>query len=193
MKRLLILFVLLGGVLNEAVAQAVEDGPSAPEGGTTASTDARQAKRLQDPPPTEPSATTEEDQSGFLVAGAGIGSPSGIVLIGGYYFSPCAVRISGGSWGPSWNGWQADLGVNLSRGSLFAQGVSVIGGHWSANPILPDDQGVPLKQVRTQDYIGGAYDMYLSGFFVQVGIVFPQRPAGPAEVTLQLAYLFGIR
>jgi hypothetical protein len=127
------------------------------------------------------------------VLGAGIGSPSGVVLMGGYYFPPLALRISGGSWRKSWSGWQADLGVNLSKGSFFAQGLSVIGGRWNANPVLPDIQRVLAEQVETQSYLGVAYDMYLSGFFVQIGLAFPQRPAGAAEVAMQLAFLIGIR
>jgi hypothetical protein len=135
----------------------------------------------------------ESDQSGFAVLGAGIGSPSGVVLVGGYYCSPFALRLSGGSWGKSWNGWQADLGVNLSRGSFFAQGLSLIGGRWTANPVLPDKQGMLAEQVETQSYLGIAYDMYVSGLFVQMGLAFPRQPAGPAEAAVQLAFLIGMR
>ncbi len=133
-----------------------------------------------------PFAKGKTDDGDFLVVGGGIGSPAGITLIGGYYFKPLVLRVSGGYWKKGWDGVQGDLGINLSRSSSFAMGVSLVAGRFRANPL--NDQGE--KQLFVQNYVGLTYDMYLSGFFLQAGLGAGNGDYPNPQVLFQIGYLF---
>jgi hypothetical protein len=128
----------------------------------------------------------KSDDGDFLAVGGGIGSPAGVTLIGGYYVAPIAFRVSGGYWHEGWNGIQGDFGVTLTRSSSLNMGISLVVGKFSVDPV--DDRGE--KQLFSQHYVGLAYDMYLSGFFLQAGLGTGNGDYPNPQALLQLGYLF---
>jgi len=137
-------------------------------------------------------AVTGESGPGAAVAalGAGFGTPGGITGIGGVFIAPLAVRVSGGYWGKQWNGFQGDIGVLLNSSPLFAHGISLVGGVFRVNPLIPDNAGVPREQSKMVHYVGAAYDAYLGGFFLQIGLAHGRGDYPDPQLLVQCAYLF---
>lgn len=128
----------------------------------------------------------------FFALGAGIGTPAGFTFIGGFYFAPVALRISGGAWGPHWNGFQADLSLIFNHTSAFAQGVSLVGGVFRTNPVLLDAAGNLSEQTKSVHYLGGTFDMYLAGFFLQIGLAHGRGDYPNPQLLVQAGYLFAL-
>ena len=131
-----------------------------------------------------------EDVGGMAVIGAAVGTPAGVSLVGGYYFSGLAVRVSGGSWGRYEYGLQGDCSVILNRGSLFSHGIALFAGRFSTQT---HDDAAGFDVVRTQNYAGAGYDLFLAGFYLEAGLGFGTSRApeyrNPLPV-LQAGYLF---
>ncbi len=132
---------------------------------------------------------SRSDSRSYAVFGPAIGSPSGISLIAGYYFDPVALRVSGGYWGKAWNGAQGDIGITLSQSAWLAQGISFVAGMFKVNPIVGDTQ-VQQRQPKSERYMGLAYDAYLSGFFLQLGLGAGKGDYQNPQLLLQCGYLF---
>ncbi len=126
------------------------------------------------------------DERGFFMVGAGMGTPSGIMLIAGYDFGPCALRASGGGWTKGWYGIQGNLAIHFNRSSSFAQGVSIIGGRLGANPVATE--GVRVS--KAQNFLGLTYDIYLSGFVFQAGLAFGKGDYPSPDGVYQCGYVF---
>jgi hypothetical protein len=129
--------------------------------------------------------SSSSGSEGILAVGAVIGAPTGISLMGGYYFKNFAVRLSGGSWGKEWNGFQGDLSYNLTRSLSFSTNVSLIGGQYG-NTLKDVSLG---ESVKRQRYWGLAYDVYLSGFFLQTGVGFGSGDYPSPQFLFQCGYL----
>jgi hypothetical protein len=129
--------------------------------------------------------SSSSGSEGILAVGAVIGTPSGVSFMGGYYFKNFAVRLSGGSWGKEWNGFQGDLSYNLTRSSSFSTNVSLIGGQYG-NTLKDVSLG---ESVKRQRYWGLAYDVYLSGFFLQTGVGFGSGDYPSPQFLFQCGYL----
>ena len=141
--------------------------------------------------------TTHTEEAGpgdarFVALGAGIGTPAGFTFIGGIYFAPLAVRVSGASWGPRWNGFQADLSLVFNHTSNFAQGLSLVAGVFRTNPVLPDASGTLVEQSKSDHYVGGTFDMYLAGFFFQIGLAHGRGDYPNPQLLVQCGYLFAL-
>jgi hypothetical protein len=128
----------------------------------------------------------------FIALGAGIGTPAGFTFIGGLYFAPVALRISGGVWGQRWNGFQGDLSLIFNHTSAFAQGVSLVAGVFRTNPVLPDAAGNLSEQTKSVHYVGGTFDMYLAGFFLQIGLAHGRGDYPNPQLLMQTGYLFAL-
>jgi hypothetical protein len=135
----------------------------------------------------------QSDEHGFPVLGAVIGTPSGISLVGGYYFKDFAFRASGGWWEKGWYGVQGDLSVFLSRSSSFAQGLSLIAGRFGTRVVVPGDQQQDVVQQLRQSYAGLSYDAYYAGFFLQIGLGFGKGDFPNPNLAFQCGYLFELR
>ena len=136
----------------------------------------------------------KDDTSGarFLAIGAGIGTPSGITFLAAGYLAPIALRVSGGYWGEHWNGVQGDIGILFNSSSSFAHGISVIGGVFRTNPITVSADGAQEEVSKMVQYIGAAYDVYLSGFFLQIGLAHGQGDYPNPQLMMQFGYLFAL-
>ncbi len=133
-----------------------------------------------------------EGDARFVALGAGIGSPSGVTVNAAGYFAPVALRLSGGYWGSRWNGFQGDLGILFNSSPSFAHGISLIGGVFRTNPLLPNDSGAIQERDRIVHYVGAAYDMYLSGFFFQIGLAHGHGDYPDPQLAVQCGYLFAL-
>ena len=120
--------------------------------------------------------------------GAGIGVPSGVALVAGYDFGPIALRISGGGWDKGWYGLQGDLAIHFSRAKDFSHGVSLIGGRLGTNPVGDDGS----RSLRSQDFYGLTYDVYLAGFVLQVGLMFGKWDYASPDAVYQFGYVFAL-
>jgi hypothetical protein len=138
----------------------------------------------------DPEARDDTSGAGFLGIGAGIGSPSGITVIVSACYAPIVVRVSGGYWGASWNGVQGDIGFLFNSSPYFAHGISFIGGVFRTNPLLPNERGAPAEADKRVRYFGAAYDVYLSGFYLQVGLARGQGDYPNPQLAMQFGYLF---
>lgn len=132
-----------------------------------------------------PADSASSGSEGILALGAIIGTPSGVSFMGGYYSKIFALRLSGGSWGREWNGFQGDVSYNLTRSSSFSTNVSLIGGQYR-NTLKDVSAG---ESVKRQRYWGLAYDVYLSGFFLQTGVGFGSGDYPSPQFLFQCGYL----
>lgn len=133
-------------------------------------------------------ATMDSGGAGFFEFGAGVGSPSGVCLIGGYDAGLFAGRLSGGYWKKGWNGVQADIAINFIRSSSLAMGASLLGGRFVVNPL--NERGE--EQLYSVRYLGVAYDIYLAGFFLQAGLAGGKGDYPNPQAIIQVGYLFAI-
>lgn len=133
-----------------------------------------------------------EKKDRFFTLGGTIGSPAGANINLGYYFDNYSIRLSGMYYQKYSNGAQLDLGYIFHRtnspGFSIKQGVSLVGGIFQMNPLknkfgigqLPFDRKLlelayngPDNLVNwnyTHNYFGLTYDLYLEGFFMQIGV-----------------------
>lgn len=138
------------------------------------------------PTPDSMLSSQNSSTSGSFVLGATLGAPSGISVLGGFYFTDFGMRISGGSWGKNWNGVQGDLSINFLRRSSFVMSISVLAGQFQNKPTDTQQGG----QYVQQKYYGLAYDMYLAGFFLQTGLATGPGEYSNPEFTFQFGYLW---
>lgn len=119
--------------------------------------------------PQVPTTARGEDDGNMAVLGAAVGTPAGVSFVGGYFFNQLALRISGGSWGEYQYGIQGDCSVILNRGSLFSHGIALFAGRFSMDTF----NGTTASNIiRTQNYIGAGYDVFLAGFYLEAGLGF---------------------
>ncbi len=103
-----------------------------------------------------------------FVLGGYIGSPSRAGLTGGFYLGPMALRLSGASFGRSDDGLEGDIGIALTKSDRLIQDVSVVAGFYHASLSSASSGGGDRDM--TQRFVGVAYGVYYSGFFLQAGI-----------------------
>jgi hypothetical protein len=142
--------------------------------------------------PDSAAATPDDGASAarFLAIGAGIGTPSGITFIAAGCYAPIALRVSGGYWGTRWNGIQGDIGLVFNSSASFAHGISVIGGVFRTNPTRIGDSGASGEQSKMVHYFGAAYDAYLAGFYLQVGLAHGRGDYPNPQLVMQFGYMF---
>jgi len=126
----------------------------------------------------------------FLAVGAGVGTPAGISFTAGGYLAPLFLGVSGGYWGTRWNGFQGDIGVLFNSSPGFAHGISVVGGVFRANPVIANAGGAAKETDRIVHYVGAAYDAYLSGFYLQIGLAHGRGDYPNPQLLMQFGYLF---
>ena len=110
------------------------------------------------------------DRDRFFIVGATIGSPTSLSLTAGYYLDALAVRISGAYWNSDWYGIEGSLGVNITRSKDLIQTISIVAGKYGTSVSGVDAVGMPTTTIGRQNYIGGAYTVYYSGFLLQLGL-----------------------
>jgi hypothetical protein len=108
----------------------------------------------------------EQCPSGFAI-GAAVGSPAGLSVTGAFLTEPVSFRISGGAWGKNWYGVQAAASWTFFRGEQFSHGLSLLVGRFGTQTYIDAEKGY---DVRSESYVGAAYDMNLGGFYLEAGL-----------------------
>ncbi len=130
------------------------------------------------------------DSPGTIRVGAGIGTPAGIDLFAGLGLGPVAVKLSGGSWGPDWHGWQVGLTLNLTGGGSLEQGPAVIAGGYTLKPPLAGSEGAAAAPGTSDRYLGLAYDAMVGPVAIQLGLAVQDHHRDHTLVAVQIGYLF---
>ncbi len=132
---------------------------------------------------------SEHEPSGDrFVLGAFIGSPSGIGAAGGLYLGPLAVRVSGASLGHGTDGIEGDIGIALTKSDHLIQDISVVAGSYHTSVSTTAAGGGDLH--TTQRFVGAAYGVYYSGFFLQAGLGKGTGDFPNPELIYRFGYLF---
>lgn len=121
--------------------------------------------------------------------GITLGPPSLLNLNLGYWFGPVGVSLSGMAWFQE-PGIQANIGLKLYDTKTIRHSISVLFGHFRMKERAGSGfWSLPLEAYG--DCFGFSYQLYASGFFLEVGnIRFNNgRLQGERSVTVQIGYL----
>ena len=133
-----------------------------------------------------------EPHSTFAVLGAAVGTPSSIAVIAGLYADGWSVKLSGAPWGPNWRGIQGSVTVPFFHRRDFAHGVALVAGSFRVNPVLPSGVGEAGESVRSERYVGLAYDVLYAGFSLQAGLGAGSGDYKNPQLLIQCGYLITI-
>lgn len=109
----------------------------------------------------------------FFALGPTVGLPSGLNAHASLYLWRFVVRGSGMFYGTDFMGGQADLGFSFLNGSRVRHSLSFVGGYMRRMPLMALDSAFPDSRtgvVQSGTYLGGTYDLFMDGFFVQGGV-----------------------
>ncbi len=128
--------------------------------------------------------------SKMFFAGAAIGSPSSIAIVGGASFGRVLVRASGGSWGNHWDGIQGEIGFRVSCIAALTQSLAVVAGHYRTNVTSQDTRGKPIALLNEERYYALAYDVDYAGFILQLGFASGNGDFPNPQLLWQAGYVF---
>lgn len=109
----------------------------------------------------------------FFAIGPTIGLPSGLNLNASLYLWRFVVRGSGMFYGSDFMGGQADVGFSVFNGARIRHSISFVGGYMRRKPLFALDSAFPDNKTgvsQESTYLGGAYELFMDGFFLQVGV-----------------------
>jgi hypothetical protein len=138
-------------------------------------------------------APAELPDSGRVAVGVAVATPGYANLTARYSLRRMALRLSGGVGGGGRSGVQADVAWMPVRAHDLAMGVALVGGTFTARESAI--VGVNAAQeLHRQLYLGGAFDMILDGFHLQLGLAHGFRDYPPdAQLIVQLGYEIHLR
>ncbi len=134
----------------------------------------------------QPAAHADGEEHNGVGAGLFIGTPSSIGFRARLETGPIVAGVSGGSWGKSWWGYQADAGLIVSQTGRLVQSIDLIAGRFANT--TRDESGV--SQHEREEYLGLAYDVSYAGFFVQLGLAAGRGDYPNPQLVYQFGYLF---
>lgn len=110
----------------------------------------------------------------FFALGATVGIPAGINAHASLYLWRFVLRGSGMFYNKDFLGVQADVGFSFLNGSRLRHSVSFVGGYTKRNPLfaLGSNSTALTETIRSASFLGGAYELFLDGFFLQTGLGF---------------------
>jgi|GEM_PF-2156723 len=127
------------------------------------------------------------------IIGGAIGSPFGLSFVGGVQKKPLSYSISGGFAGKNWYGVQCDVSKPIIETGELTQSIALIAGVYATTVYTTDSEtGSKIKQHNKQNYIGLAYDVNYSGFFLQAGLGAGKGDYANPQLLFQFGYLFKI-
>src|ERR1700737_2418619 len=112
--------------------------------------------------PLSADAPAEPSDRSRLAIGLSIGTPGYANLTGRYSLRNLSLRLSGGFGGGARAGAQGEVALHALQGPDLRIGVALVAGTFSAR--AGQDGGSPPGALRTQRYLGAAYDMVLDRF-----------------------------
>ena len=163
MKNLLLQALLFACLLFSAGSMHAEDKK----------TEAKADKFAQAHQDAEEAINRNRLTNSFFAIGPTIGLPSGLNLNASLYLWRFVVRGSGMFYGSDFMGGQADVGFSLFNGARIRHSVSLVGGYMRRKPLFALDSALPDNKTgisQESTYIGGAYELFMDGFFLQVGV-----------------------
>lgn len=113
------------------------------------------------------------DTNSFFAIGATVGQPASLNAHAAFYMWRLVVRGSGMYYGENALGIQGDIGFSFLMGPRVRHTLSFVGGYTRRNPLFildPNFPDVKTASLLTGTYLGGAYELFMDGFFVQAGI-----------------------
>ena len=122
--------------------------------------------------------------------GITLGPPSLLNLNLSYWFGPVGVSLSGMAWSQE-PGIQANFGLKLYDTKTIRHSISVLFGHFRMKERAGSGfMSLPLEAYG--DCFGFSYQLYASGFFLEVGSIrFNNgRLQGERSVTAQIGYMY---
>ncbi len=158
------LFFLLG--LNAAYAQDAATGTAGPA--TDKSDKFAEAYAAADD-----AINRNRLTNSFFAIGPTVGLPSGLNLNASLYLWRFIVRGSGMFYGSDFMGGQADFGFSMFNGTRIRHSVSFVGGYMRRTPLFALDSAFPDNKTgvsQSGTYLGGAYELFMAGFFLQGGV-----------------------
>jgi hypothetical protein len=125
----------------------------------------------------------------FPVFGAAFGTPAGLNLVGGYYFTPWGVRVSAMYWGRL-AGVEVEFLRNIGRTGIFSHNVHVgVGTMQIGSSYFDFSNDVYFDWT----YISAGYDLNLSGFHASIGFSLGSGDFANPQLMLQLGYVHEFR
>lgn len=109
----------------------------------------------------------------FFALGATVGEPAGLNAHAAFYMWRFVIRGSGMFYGTNALGIQGDVGFSFLNGARVRHSVSFVAGYMRRNPLFALDPNFPddkTASLQTGTYLGGAYELFMDGFFLQAGV-----------------------
>lgn len=109
----------------------------------------------------------------FFAIGPTVGLPSGLNLHAQLHLWRFIFRGSGMFYGSDFMGYQGDFGFSLFNGVRVRHSLSFVGGYMKRLPLFALDPAFPDNKTGVSQataYFGGAYELFMDGFFLQAGI-----------------------
>jgi len=140
-----------------------------------------------------PEKPPEESQS-TLALGIDVGSPQGVNLRAGFLHPRFSLMAGGMYWSSENYGYEGALAFNFFSSKNFYQGLGVVAGYFSNNPlnglmsnffVAPHESGA-----YQYTYIGPQYSLYLSGFTLALGVGFGKGDYTSPQAIFHFGYLF---
>ncbi len=130
----------------------------------------------------------------FFAIGPTVGLPSGLNVHAQLHLWRFILRGSGMFYGSNFMGFQGDVGFSLFNGDRIRHSLSFVGGYMKRNPLFALDPALPDDKTgvsQASGYIGGAYELFMDGFFFQggVGRAMSDEMKNPVLI-FQAGYLF---
>jgi hypothetical protein len=108
----------------------------------------------------------------FFAIGPTVGLPSGLNVNAQLHLWRFILRGSGMFYGSDFMGFQGDVGFSLFNGVRVRHSVSFVGGYMKRVPLFALDSAFPDNKTgvsQSSGYFGGTYDLFMDGFFLQIG------------------------
>ena len=108
----------------------------------------------------------------FFAIGPTVGLPSGLNVNAQLHLWRFILRGSGMFYGSDFMGFQGDVGFSLFNGDRIRHSVSFVGGYMKRVPLFALDSAFPDDKTgvsQSSAYFGGSYDLFMDGFFLQIG------------------------
>jgi len=133
------------------------------------------------------------ETNSFIAIGPTIGGPAGLNANLSFYLWRLILRGSAGFYGTAWYGFQGDVGFSFLNAARIRHSVSFVGGLSRHKPLLALDASNPDARTgvqREQPFFGATYDLYMSGFFLQIGASWGTGNLNNPGLIFQSGYLF---
>jgi hypothetical protein len=127
--------------------------------------------------PSDSLTNAHQDDPRYIELGATIGPPGGLNVVIGQWFGPWVVRASGMRYNDHTRGQQILAGFEFAQSPGLQHAICLAAGSWS---LLDHDC----------KYIGPAYDLRVSGFFVEFGIGLGYSSYPADQIFWQFGYTF---